>query len=272
MRSPFPPSSDRVLRASSDFSRISALRDGIKYRERQSLSARSPTLWPSAALPRAAARQPCPGLDHGETGADHPPCRRLALTRSGAIALFRKFDDQLGDRHCCRIGAIDQPKLTQRGFEGRRQVRDVFGPKRVIVFEKSSNRHVPRPAATCCASEMQLRDSACALGDKSEREPDLSAIRPTSERLYGISVPKPSGVPGGRNAANAAGGATHDRQPHLREHVEIIFVPPARRRAQHRGLRCGRAHGSESKNPAEAGPCHEDEYASELLTGLRSQP
>jgi hypothetical protein len=206
MRSPFPPSSDRVLRASSDFSRISALRDGIKYRERQSLSARSPTLWPSAALPRAAARQPCPGLDHGETGADHPPCRRLALTRSGAIALFRKFDDQLGDRHCCRIGAIDQPKLTQRGFEGRRQVRDLFGPKRVIVFEKNSNRHVPRPAATCCASEMQLRDSACALGDKSEREPDLSAIRPTSERLYGISVPKPSGVPGGRNAANAAGG------------------------------------------------------------------
>jgi hypothetical protein len=62
---------------------------------------------------------------------------------------------------------------------------------------------------------MQLRDSACALGDKSEREPDLSAVRPTSGRLYGISVPKPSGVPGGRNAANAAGG--HHRDPGLSE-------------------------------------------------------
>ena len=81
--------------------------------------------------------------------------------------------------------------------------------------DASSNRHVARPVATYCASEMQLRDSACALGDKSEREPDLSAVRPTSGRLYGISVPKPSGVPGGCNAANAAGG--HHRDPGLSE-------------------------------------------------------
>jgi hypothetical protein len=57
-----------------------------------------------------------------------------------------------------KIGAIDQPKLAQRGLEGRRQACDVFRPKRMIVFEKSSNWHVPRLIATCRASEMELID------------------------------------------------------------------------------------------------------------------
>jgi hypothetical protein len=37
-------------------------------------------------------------------------------------------------------------------------------------------------------------------------------------------------------------------------------------------LRQGARIVHESKNPAEAGPCHEDEYASELPTGSRSEP
>jgi hypothetical protein len=37
-------------------------------------------------------------------------------------------------------------------------------------------------------------------------------------------------------------------------------------------LRQGARIVHESKNPAEAGPCHEDEYASELPTGSLSEP
>jgi hypothetical protein len=52
--------------------------------------------------------------------------------------------------------------LAQRGVEGRRQACDVFRPKRMIVFEKSSNWHVPRLIATCRAGEMELIDSVSA--------------------------------------------------------------------------------------------------------------
>jgi hypothetical protein len=71
------------------------------------------------------------------------------------------------------------------------------------------------------------------------------------------------------------------RSPAAQKKKKQPPIPPGRRGPPLRGrsaLACG-AHlrqGArivhESKNPAEAGPCHEDEYASELPTGSRSEP
>jgi hypothetical protein len=69
-------------------------------------------------------------------------CTAKPHRRSGSRPPAFKFDDQFGDRHCCRITAMDQSQFGRGRFKGRGHLRDLFWVEPVFVFEERPNRHV----------------------------------------------------------------------------------------------------------------------------------